>query len=215
MTRFNPNDNAGGDSGGSSDGRTPTSIVPPNDYLLAMVGLYRKTGQRPPHRPYLNCRYRVIHGEQEGAEFYSSLGIDTSNHNIANRLGVYCRCIGQGDEFDLDNKGDLMRVFLGKPFKAKVSRREKGQYVNNDVERYIPSVSDEERSVMRLFEQNFRDTERSDSWGQTGGGTRGPQADPFGGGGQREAAPSNDDDPFGGNYGGGGQQTPADDEIPF
>ncbi len=83
MTRFNPNDNAGGDSGGSSDGRTPTSIVPPNDYLLAMVGLYRKTGQKPPHRPYLNCRYRVIHGEQEGAEFYSSLGIDTSNHNIA------------------------------------------------------------------------------------------------------------------------------------
>ncbi len=210
MTRFNPSDSAPGSDG---DGRAPARVVPPNDYLLAMVGLYRKTAANG--RDYLNCRYRVIHGEHEGAEFYSSLGIDVSNHNIAGRLGVYCRCIGQEEEFDLDNKGDLMRVFLGKPFKAKVKRREREYqgktYTDNDVERYIPEVTDAERSVMNLFAANFRDTEATGSWGQTGGGTRDadPQGDPFAGGDQRGAGGS---DPFDRNPPAG---NPADDDIPF
>jgi len=198
MTRFNPGDNDGG-----GEGDRPRE-VPPNDYLLSMVGFSLRTGRKPPHIPYLNARYRVIHGEHSGSEFYSSLGIDVANSNIAKRLGVYCRCIGQEDEFDLDDKGDLMRVFLGKPFKAKVSRKEKGQYINNDIERYILSVSDEERSIMRLFEQNFRDTEASGSWGQTGGGTQDPQGDPFAGG-SGGSDPLNRDPP-------GGFPT---DDIPF
>lgn len=197
MTRFNPSDNAGGSG---SDGRTPATDVPPNDYLLAMVGLFRKTSKAG--NEYLNCRFRVIHGEHEGSEFYGAIGIDLANQNVANRLGVYCRCIGQTEEFDVDDKGDLMRVFIGKPFKAKVKRRsreyEGKTYVDNDVERYILDVSDEERSAMRLFEQNFRDTESSSGWGQTGGGTQDPQADPFAGGEQRgTSSPAPDDDiPF-------------------
>lgn len=201
MTRFNPSDSTGGGGGrGEGDRGDGPRDVPPNDYLLAMVGFSVRTGRKS-GKPYLNARYRVIHGEQEGAEFYSSLGIDTTNHNIANRLGVFCRCIGQEDEFDLEDKGDLMRVFIGKPFKAKVSRKEQNQYINNDVERYIPTVSDAERSIMRLFERNFRDTESSSGWGQSGGGTRGddPQGDPFAGGDQRGA--SNTGDPSGGSGG--------------
>lgn len=216
MTRFNPSSSSGG--GGDRDAGDGPTTVPPNDYLLAMVGFSIRTGKKSPHRNYLNCRYRIIHGDMDGAEFYSSLGIDTSNHNIASRLGVYCRCIGQDEEFDLDDKGDLMRVFLGKPFKAKISRREKGQYVNNDVERYIPSVSDEERGIMRLFEQNFRDTEASGSWGQTGGGTRDadPQGgDPFAGDSQRgdPAFEGSKGDPFSGD--GRPGSSGADDDIPF
>ena len=206
MTRFDPK-NSSGSGSGSGGGDGGLREVPPNDYLLAMVGFAVRTGRKPPHRNYMNARFRVIHGECSGAEFYCSVGIDVGNQNIANRLGVYCRCIGHDEEFDPSDKADLMRVFLGKPFKAKVSRRENGKYVNNDLERYIPDVSDAERSVMDLFAANFRDTERSDSWGQTGGGTQDPQGDPFAGDGH-----SSGGDPFDAATPPG---NPADDDIPF
>lgn len=210
MTRFNPSGNGGGGEGDRGDGPT---VVPPNDYLLAMVGFSIRTG-RQSGKPYLRCRYRVIDGEHSGSEFYSSLGIDVGNRNCANRLGVYCRCIGQEEEFDLEDKGDLMRVFLGKPFKAKVSRSEDGQYTNNDVKRYILSVSDAERGIMDLFAANFRDTESSGSWGQTGGGTQDPQADPFdsSAGGNPFPSGAGGSDPFDRDPPPG---NPADDDIPF
>lgn len=212
MTRFDPK-NSGGGSGGGGDRGDGLRDVPPNDYLLAMVGFSVKTGKKPPHRDYMNARFRVIHGEYDGAEFYCSVGIDVSNQNIANRLGVYCRCVGHDEEFDPADKGDLSRVFIGKPFKAKVSRRENGQYINNDVNRYILEVSDDERGIMNLFAANFRDTEAPNSWGQTGGGTQDPQGDPFAGDGERGGSGG---DPFGGGGGdSGGARNPADDDIPF
>lgn len=125
---FNPKERPQG-TGGSDD------ELPAGQYILAMDWFTRKTSKAG--NPYLRCHFRVVAGPAKGKGFYSSMGLDTSKQGTANRWSLYCDCVGVEEAFDLDDDGELAQLFKWKPFVAIINRRQEGQYVNNDIERYV------------------------------------------------------------------------------
>lgn len=180
MPRFDPSTQ---NTDGANDDRD--GGLPPGEYLLAITWFERREGQRT-GKDYLRCKYKVIHGQRKNSVFFTALGIDIDNPNIAGRLGVFCGCIGVTEEFELANDVDCKRAFVGKPFKAKISRKTKNGYINNDISQYITQVEDAEADAMRLWARDFSDgaTEEggwgNDSDGPPGSSDPGP---PSGGGG--------------------------------
>lgn len=120
--------------------------LPAGDYLLAMKWFERRTAKTG--GAYLRCKYAVVYGPRAGAEFWSNLSIDVSKEGAAGRLSVYCSAVGVDKPFSLSDDSALRRVFVGRPFKAKVKVRVDGGYTNHDIERYVLSVSDSERQIM-------------------------------------------------------------------
>ncbi len=203
---FDPKSSGDGDGGGD---RGPLET---GDYILAMTWFERRFGKQSGNA-YLQCCYKVVMGPAKGRTFFSSLGIDTDNSNIAGRLGVYCKCIGRDEPFDLEDDGEIKKVFVGKPFKGKVSKRTRGQYTDNDISRYITTVTDEESAAMRMFAKDWEDgTSSPGGWGQSGGGMH-----------PDDPGPGGNADPFAGGASGGGggsdpfdrDPPPHDDDIPF
>lgn len=134
---FDPKAHTG--SGDSSD-------LPSGEFLLALRWFERRTSKK--NTPYLRCKYVVIHGPKAGAEFFANLSIDTHNEGAAGRLSVFCAAVGVSEAFSLADDDALRRLFVDKPFKARVSRKVNGEYVNHDIERYLLKVSDAERKLM-------------------------------------------------------------------
>lgn len=119
--------------------------IPAGEYLLAIAYLERKQGR---NGPYLRARYEIIDGQRAGQTFFSNIGINVAeSRGSAGRLAVFCRCIGQQSPFDLDDDRSVNRAFVGRPFKARVSLKQNGQWTNNDIERYLPELTDEERRI--------------------------------------------------------------------
>jgi len=111
-------------------------------YVVAMTKYERKTSQKGTQ--YLRATFKVVHGRAKGKTFFSSVGLDTSKEGTATRLGLYCRAVGVTKAFDLDNDGALEAAFLGKPFKAQVNQTQNGQYVNNDIQKYVFELTSDE-----------------------------------------------------------------------
>lgn len=136
MSTFDPTKHGGGGGGG----------IPAGEYILAIVWFERRTAKSG--GSYLRAKYQVCVGAKAGQTFFSNLSIDTSKEGSAGRLAVFCACVGQQEAFSLTDDKVLRRVFVGKPFKARVSVKVEGQYTNNDIERYVPKVTDAERRMM-------------------------------------------------------------------
>jgi hypothetical protein len=196
MAKFNPQKPPQGDPQG----------VPAGDYLLAMRSLMRKQSTKPPFADFIKCRIEVIYGPGKGRSFWTTLGIDTSNGGMMTRLAMYCEQVGLTESFDLDSDDELKAAFIGKPFKAKVSRKVQGQYTNNDVERYLnKEVTQADREIMDtwLAEEEERRAQRGDG-------------DPGERGAQWDNAPIDDNGmPDGPGYGGYNGPGGIDDDIPF
>jgi len=113
-------------------------------YLVAMTKFERKQAQKS-GQDYLRATFKVIHGRSKGQVFFSSVGLDVSNPGTATRLGLYCRAVGVTEAFDLSSDRAIGRALLGKPFKAQIKVTTNGQYVNNDVQKYVFELTTDEQ----------------------------------------------------------------------
>lgn len=157
---FDPKKHGGGSGGGDAE------VLAAGEYLVAMVWLKRAQGR---NGDYLRAKYQVCAGPHAGKTFFANVGLNVENEGTAGRLSVYCTCIGQTEAFDLKSDRSLQKVFLGKPFKARVKVEKNGQYTNNDIERYVPKVSAVEQEQMRGWvldqaEQRSADGKGSDDF---------------------------------------------------
>lgn len=154
--------------GGGSD-----ADLPSGEYLLALRWFERRTSKKD--KPYLRAKYEIVHGPKAGKDFFSNLSIDTGNEGAAGRLSVYCTAVGVEEAFSLADDDALKRLFVGKPFKARIARTENGQYTNYDIERYVLKVSDAERRLMDAWVLDQQEAEAmgerrgSGSGGKSGG----------------------------------------------
>jgi hypothetical protein len=149
--------------GGSGD-----ADLPSGEYFLVLRWFERRTSKK--NTPYLRCKYAIIHGPKAGTEFFANLSIDASNEGAAGRLSVFCAAVGVSEAFSLDDDEALRRLFINKPFKARLSRKADGQYINHDIERYLLKVSDAERKLMDGW---VLDEQEAEAMGERRGGSRG------------------------------------------
>lgn len=161
--------------------------IPAGDYLLAISSFTRKTSKKG--KAYLNARIVVIHGAAKKRSFFDNISLDTDNSGAMFRLGMLAEQAGVEQAFDLDSDEEIRANLVGRPFKARVSRKVEGEYTNNGIERYLggDKITDGERAIM---EQWLIDAAAEDEW--NGGGSGG-------------------DDP----YANDGAPPPGDDDIPF
>jgi hypothetical protein len=167
----------------SDDNQQP---LPAGPYLVALVGFERKRSDRT-GGDYLRGRFKVLHGRAKGRTFYSTIGLDVRRDGAAARLGLYCKAVGVTKPFDLDDDAAVTRALVGKPFKAQISQTQNGQYVNNDVQRYLlDGMTSEEQEAAEAWWQDWserslaRHDNGSGDWNpndyaeatQSGGGTR-------------------------------------------
>lgn len=155
MTTFDPNKHTGGDFKALAAGT----------YLVAMTKFERKESKAG--TSYLRATYKVVGGRAKGATFFSSVGLDVSKPGTANRLGLYCKAVGVGKAFDLDDDRQIAAAFLGKPFKAKINQTTNGNYVNNDIERYVLELTSDEADAAETWRADWtaKQREQEDSAG--------------------------------------------------
>jgi len=117
------------------------SPLPAGKYLLVLETFERKIG-KDSHKPYLRAKYKAITGPMKGRSFFCSLGIDLTNDGTAGRLSAFCAAANIKDRVDLASDESLKRAWCNRPFKAEVSMRNSGQYVNNDIRKYALDAKD-------------------------------------------------------------------------
>lgn len=133
------------------------SPLPAGRYLLVLEHIERKRG-KDSGRPYIRGRYRVIHGPLKGRTFFSSIGIDLSMDGVAGRLSAFCAAMGLRERFNVSDDNSLRRAWLNRPFKAEVSQKPNGNYVNNDIRKYAideRDASKAERDFMAEWRADF------------------------------------------------------------
>jgi hypothetical protein len=195
MAKFDPKNPPSADS---SDG------VAPGDYILAMTNFIRKTAAKTGNA-YLRARFVVCAGVAKGKSFYAAVSLNYTSPGIAARLSMYCEQVGMLEAFDPDDDRELRAVFVGRPFFARVSRKVDGQYVNNDIERFLNKEAQHEKvqAAMALWlkeEEARRNIEDQGGGDQRdydfGGGDGGGYVDDQGMPSDRFNAPIDDDIPF-------------------
>jgi hypothetical protein len=127
------------DGGGGGDSKT----VPAGDYVLAATWLERKVSKAG--APYLRVKFQVVGGPLAGRSFFAACSLNQGSPGAMKRLATWCAFLGQQDSFDLGKDSDLRRVFLDRPFAARVALRTEGGFTNNDIERYTAMSSDQRR----------------------------------------------------------------------
>lgn len=175
------------------------SPLPAGRYLMVLEHIERKRGKES-GRPYIRGRYRIIHGPLKGRTFFSSIGIDLSQDGTAGRLSAFCAAIGLRERFNIEDDNSLRRAWLNRPFKAEISQKKNGNYVNNDIRKYAideKDASKAEREFMASWRAEFLQKQEMEAGGF------GDDDDDFG-----------DGDDFGGNFS-GGSRGDDDDDIPF
>lgn len=128
---------------GSDDGGGDSKTVPAGDYLLAATWLEKKTSKAG--APYLRVKFTVIGGPLAGRTFFAGVSLNQGSPGAMRRLATWCSFLGQNEPFDLAKEADLRRVFIDRPFAARVALRTEGGFTNNDIERYTAMNSDQRR----------------------------------------------------------------------
>lgn len=188
MATFDPNKHKGGGY----------EALPAGTYLIAMISYERKQSKQG--KPYLRAKFAVAAGRAKGKTFYSSVSIDMGNDGAMSRLSLYCQAVGVTEAFDLDSDRAIERALLGKPFGAQVTQEQSGQYVNNDIKRFVLELPP---AMVQAGEAWWQDwiNKHSDP---AGDGDDWSADDFAGGGGSTSGGGFSDDDGFGG-----------DPDIPF
>lgn len=180
------------------------SPLPAGRYLLVIETIEQREGKTS-KRPYLNARYRVISGPLKGRTFFATIGVDIHHPQYggttAGRLSAMCVALRSTEPVELGNVNTLVRAWCNRPFKAEVSQKQMGQYVNNDIRKYAIDEKD-----VAASERQVMDEWRAEYLAKAGFDGDGDDDDDFG------------DDQDDGGFGGGGSSNPpfdGDDEIPF
>lgn len=155
--------------------------LPSFEGLIALVWAKREQAKGKSSF-YLRGKYEVCTGPYAGKTFFANQSLDLSVS--AGRLGVWCAAVGQQDAFDINDEKALRAVFLRKPFKAQVERKENGAYINHDIKRFTMAdkLTDAERKAAAGW---ILDQDEKRALG--GGGHGGDDGDP---------GPGDDDIPF-------------------
>lgn len=191
MAKFDPKAQKEKGSGNDNSG------IPAGDYLLAMKNFQRKTSKA--QKPYLRAKFEAIAGPAKGKGFFDSVSLDLENQGAMFRLSLLAEQCGMTEAFDLDDDGELRKALVGKPFKARVSRKVENGYTNNGIERYVvgDKISKAEREMMDTWALEEAERRNFD-----GDGDQGP-----------DDVPPPSDDGYGGGYTSSGAS--PDDDIPF
>ncbi len=205
MARIGP-----GSGGGGSD----ANLVPPGDYVLALVAFKRKQG-RNSGNDYLSCKFEVCGGRLKGQKFWDMLSCDLSKQGTVTRWELLIEGCGVSEYFELGDsnngtggEGDenVRRLFIGKPFVARVSKERSGDYTNNRLERIIPRKqwTQEQQDLAFAYVTEQEDGADPDELARDpdeDSGASFPVAEPYG----RETRAAQVDYPA----------PPEDDDIPF
>ena len=149
-------------SASAPKGDNNATDVPAGRYGLALVWFQRRT-PKAGGKQYLSVRYEITDGPLKGQSFFSMMGLDLEQRGTFVRWSLMCEVCQVDEEFELgdedegtETEGDanIARLFKNRPFRAEVSRKTKGGYVNNGVERIIPRDrwTDEENRLMQIWE---------------------------------------------------------------
>jgi len=88
------------------------------DFLVACVGFSR--GQSRNYKPFLKCKFRVIHGPAKDHVFTERI---YTNEESYWKLGRWTAAMDYEEEFDLDNDKETREALCYRPFLARVSVR--------------------------------------------------------------------------------------------
>lgn len=165
--------------------------IPAGDYLIAIKSSKLQTSKAG--NDYRRCTYVVIAGAAKKRTFFDNVFWHTEGAQF--RLAIMAEQVGCEESFDPTDDASFARHFHGRPFKARLSRKANGEYVDNGIDRVLTGkdVTDAERQTMQEWV-----VEQAD-------------AAEWSGGDDRDVPPPGDDDldrPTAG-YG------RADDDIPF
>lgn len=135
MAKINPKDRS---AGGGSD------VLPAGEYGLAIVWFQRRVSKKGSE--FLRVKAEVVDGPKMGKACWLILSLDLSKQGAVNRWRILAESVGQEEEFDLGSheegtqeEGDatFRRVFVGRPFRAKLKVTTSGEYTNNDIEQFV------------------------------------------------------------------------------
>lgn len=120
--------------GGGS--REPDKVLPPGEYLLALVWFIRRTSQAG--NAYLRCRFVVCSGPKKGEGFFCPWSLNVGNPGCRKRWELWMEACDVDSEIDLDSDRVISESFKGVPFMAEVKVDNRGQqYEGNDLDRLI------------------------------------------------------------------------------
>ena len=165
-----------GRRGGSSGERT----VPASDYVIALTWFKRQVG-KDSGQDYLRCKFEVCGGRLKKRSFFANMSCNISKEGTAMRWQVLMEVCGVTEEWEIGStregnarEGDenIRRLFMNKPFKARVKAERSGQYTNNDLDMILfpKSWTQEDRDIAQTW---------LDDQGSRGGGApEGDAADP-------------------------------------
>lgn len=135
------------------------------------------------------ARFEALDGPFTGASCFIMQGRDTSKQGTQNRLFYYSQSADLNVSFDMDGtiitEASIREHIIGRAIKAKVSKKQNGEYTNHDFAKFIPRSewSSKELEIARKWEVAF--AERGNNGGESSSG-----ADDYN---QDDPGPSGDD----------------------
>ena len=155
MPKLKPGSSGGGD----------TTVIPGGEYLLALVSFSRKQSKSSDSE-YLRCKFEVCAGAHKGARFWSTMFLSLDKPGTVMRWNILMESCGVQEEFEVGSiregnqaEGDanIRSLFVGKPFKAQVTRERSGEYENNDLEKLIfpRNWTEHDRSLMGEWQTEY------------------------------------------------------------
>lgn len=126
--------------GGNRGSGSKAEIIPPGNYVIALVWFKRKQTERG--SDYLSCLFEICGGQLMGKSFFSNMSLDLSKSGTVARWQVLMGVLGVGETIEMgasaegtEQEGDanIRRLFKGRPFAVEVDVDRQGQYTNNGI----------------------------------------------------------------------------------
>jgi len=133
--------------------------LPAGEYLLAMTWFVERQSPRTKGF-YWRMRYEVILPEYDPARsFFATMPQQLNSAGARIRWHQWARAADIDQRFRPEREAHVRRLFLGKPFRAAVTREQKGfpgrQYLANDIGRYLIDIDEATRKVAEAWANKF------------------------------------------------------------
>lgn len=138
------------DPGSSTDSKDVD--VASGDYLVRAVW-FDRTQNKARDGEYLRVKWEVVAGPLTGATFFANLSCKVATDGVAARWRSICKGLDITEKFEVggaQGDKDFARLIKGRPFKARVAREEKGEWVNYDIQRTYPRATWSEGEVQAV-----------------------------------------------------------------
>jgi hypothetical protein len=138
--------------------------IPGGDYLIALRSFERKSSKKG--TDYLKCKWVVCGGKLLWKSFFSGMSCNLAVDGTCLRWQLLCEACEVTDPFELgsfaegtneEGDRDITRLFVGRPFAARIRRTINGQYTNNDIERFLLGPDSERFEALKAtwFEEHL------------------------------------------------------------